>query len=68
MFFLFHLQNDYCNCHMLGVGWVKVGSSHMALLLSFHFVHLISSILLYSAKKQMSSVPSGSYPHSTLVV
>ena len=43
---------------MLGVGWVKVGSSHAAVLFSFHFVHLISSILLYSAKKQMSGIPS----------
>ena len=40
IFFHFLLKNDYCDCRMLGVGWVKEGSSHAAVLFSFHFVYL----------------------------
>ena len=40
IFFQFLLKNDYCDCCMLGVGWVKEGSSHAAVLFSFHFVYL----------------------------
>ena len=40
IFFHFLLKNDYCDCCMLGVGWVKEGSSHAAVLFSFHFVYL----------------------------